>query len=199
MKCLMPCLLLSPSEPLFGLLTQHPLFPIWERACCMTRPNNGCLRDNAYCHSSKREKIKIIPLQLVTSKKKLHVILLQKANWNSVVPQIDPNQKYIAISNKRRYIEQEKRIIFERGLLDRLLPIWTLPSACVKYMIKCRLFYKELTCNWVKSRSIENSIIPIAFSSMWIFFQWDCTMRLEYVIKCRLFTRKWQVIEQRLI
>ena len=27
-----------------------------------------------------------------------------------------------------RFIEQEKRIIFQRGLLDWSLPIWTLPS-----------------------------------------------------------------------
>ena len=36
-----------------------------------------------------------------------------KGIWNSVVSPIDPNQRYIAISNKWRYIKQEKRIIEE--------------------------------------------------------------------------------------
>ena len=36
--------------------------------CWMMRPNNGCKRDYAYSHSSNRKKIKIICLQLVTSK-----------------------------------------------------------------------------------------------------------------------------------
>ena len=110
-------LLLSPLQMLFGLVAQCPLFPIWERVCCVTRPHNSCKRDYAYCHYSSREKIKIIRLQLVTLKIWFCIILLRKANWNSVVPLIDPNQSYIAISNKWRYIDQEKRIIFQRRLL----------------------------------------------------------------------------------
>ena len=64
----LPYLLLSPLQMLFGLVTQCPLFPIWESVCCVTRPHNSCKRDYAYCHYSSREKIKIIRLQLVTLK-----------------------------------------------------------------------------------------------------------------------------------
>ena len=64
----MPRLLLSPSQQLSGLVTQRPLFPVSKRARYVTRPNNSCERDYAYCRSSNREKIKIIHLQLVTSK-----------------------------------------------------------------------------------------------------------------------------------
>ena len=35
-------LLLSPLQMLFGLVTQCPLFPIWESVCCVTRPHNSC-------------------------------------------------------------------------------------------------------------------------------------------------------------
>ena len=126
---------------MFGLITQHPL-SLFERAHCVTRLNNSCERDHTYCRSSNREKIKIIHLQLVAPKIEFHPILLQKANWNSVVSPIEPNQRYIAILNKRRYTEQEKRIIFQRGLLDWLLPIWTLPSVW-KYVLKCRLFTRN--------------------------------------------------------
>ena len=40
-----PCLLLSPPQPSFGLVTQRHLFPGGERQHCVTRPNNGCERD----------------------------------------------------------------------------------------------------------------------------------------------------------
>ena len=73
--------------------------------------------------------ITVLRLQLVGFKNIILRYLIRKANWNSVVSPIDPNKRYIAISNKWRYIEKEKRIIFRRGLLDWLLPIWTLPSA----------------------------------------------------------------------
>ena len=59
----MPRLLLSPSQLLFGLVTQRHLFPIGERARCLTRPSNGYERDFAYCRSPNREKIKIIRLK----------------------------------------------------------------------------------------------------------------------------------------
>ena len=77
----MPHLQLSPSQLLFGLVTQCPLFLIWERAFHVTRPNNGCKRDYTYCCSSNREKIKIICQQLVMSKIWFHVILL----WNILI------------------------------------------------------------------------------------------------------------------
>ena len=88
------------------------------------------LRQQRESDYSNREKIKIIRLQLVTSKIKFRLILLRKANRNFFVPLIDPNQRYFAISNKWRHTEQEERMIFQRGLLDWLLPFWTLPSVC---------------------------------------------------------------------
>ena len=57
-------LLFSPSQQLFGLVTQRHLFPDGERARSVMRPNNSCERDHAYCRSSAREKIKIIRPQL---------------------------------------------------------------------------------------------------------------------------------------
>ena len=93
-----PSLLLSPSQPLSDLVTQRPLFPVGERACCVTWPNNDCVRDYAYCRSSYRKKIKIIRRHLVAPKMWFHVILLRKANWNSVVSPLDPKQGYLAIS-----------------------------------------------------------------------------------------------------
>lgn len=74
-----PRLLLSPSQPSFGLVPLHPLSPVWKRVRWVTRPNTGCERDYAYCRSSNREKIKIICQQLVMSKIWFHVILL----WNA--------------------------------------------------------------------------------------------------------------------
>ena len=39
--------------------------------------------------------------------------------------------------------------------------------------------------------------LPLAaFSSVRIFFSVGRTMRLEYVIKCELFTRKWHVMKR---
>ena len=46
-----------------------------------------------------------------------------------------------------------KWITIQRGLHDWLLPIWTL-----KYAMKCRLFYKELTRNWVGTKPQANFI-----------------------------------------
>ena len=54
---------------------------------------------------------------------------------------------YIAVTCEGRYTEQENRIIFPSGLLDWLLPIWTLPSVC-----KIRDKMQELTCDWVNSK-----------------------------------------------
>ena len=58
--------------------------------------------DYIYCRSSNREKITIICLQLVAKKIQFHVILLQKANCNSVLYPIEPKQRHIAISNEWR-------------------------------------------------------------------------------------------------
>ena len=55
-----------------------------ESARCVTRPNIGCERDSAYCRSPKGEKIKIIRLQLVTSKIYFRVNL--RPGWVNVAP-----------------------------------------------------------------------------------------------------------------
>ena len=59
----MPPLLLSPSQALFGLITQRPLFETGNRGRCVTRPNNVCERDYAYCRFLQQREIKIIRLQ----------------------------------------------------------------------------------------------------------------------------------------
>ena len=54
--------------------------------------------------------------------------------------------------NKLGYINQEKRKIIQRGLLDWLLPIWTLPCVCeIHNEMQVQVVYNELTCDWVKS------------------------------------------------
>ena len=124
------------------------------------------------------KKIKLIPQWLVAPKIEFHLILLWKANWNSVVSPIKPNQRYIAISNKWRYNDQEKRIIFQRGLLDWLLPIWTLPPVC-EICDKMQVVYKKLTCDTGKLHG-KFTISHIKFHVN--FFQWGWTKQLEYVI-----------------
>ena len=118
-------LLSSPFQPFFGLNTQCSLFPARERVHCMSKPNNGCERNYTYCRSSNREYQNylstvnyfknVIPNHFTT-----------KTNWNFVVSPIDPNQRYIILSNESGSIEQEKRIIFQRLLhcsLSGLCPL----------------------------------------------------------------------------
>ena len=95
------------------------------------------------------EKIKIIRLQLVASK--YNSMWLYNENWNSVVSTIYPNHRNILILNEWGYTEHEKRLIFQRGLLDLLLPYWTLPSVH-EIRDKMQFIYKELPCAWVKSK-----------------------------------------------
>ena len=53
---------ISKRRELFGLVSHTtPSIPLW-------RETNECERDNAYCRSYNRVKIKIIRQQLVTSK-----------------------------------------------------------------------------------------------------------------------------------
>ena len=157
------------------------------------RPNKCCERDYAYCSSSDREKIKIIRPQLLASKIKFQVILLRKANWNSVVSPIDPSQRHIAISNKWRYIEQEKRIIFQRLLPDWLLPIWILPTVC-EIRDKCRL----LTGEWrAMERSIiwQNGICWVEYSSgAWKIAQCSCSTMIGYVLNGLWTLFSWYVM-----
>ena len=102
----------------------------------------GCERYHAYCSSSNREKVNIVCVQLVASNILFHAISLRKANWYSVVSPVDTDQRYIAISNEWRYLEQKRRLIFQTRLPDWLLPIWTLPSVC-EIRDKCRLFTRN--------------------------------------------------------
>ena len=158
------------------------------------RPNKCCERDYAYCSSSDREKIKIIRLQLLASKIKFQVILLRKANWNSVVSPIDPSQRHIAISNKWRYIEQEKRIIFQRLLPDWFFCLSEFCPLCVKYVIKCRLFTGE----WrAMERSIiwQNGICWVEYSSgARKIAQCSCSAMIGYVLNGLWTLFSWHVM-----
>ena len=48
-------------------------------------------------------------------------------------------------------LNKRKGIIFQRGPLEWLLPIWTLPSV-YEIRDKMQVVYQELTRNWVKSK-----------------------------------------------
>ena len=74
-----------------------------------------------------------------------------------MVSSIDPSQIYIVFLYKGRYTEQEERIIFQRGLLDWFLPIWTLPSVC-EIRDKMHVVYKELTHDWVNSKVAKSQL-----------------------------------------
>ena len=107
-------------------------------------------------------------------------------------------------------MEQEKRIIFQRGLLDWMLPFWTLLSVCEIHDIM-QIIYKELTRDWVKPNVAKREFYPLKsqnagelrgkFTISSIKFQVSLgwIKRLEYVIKFRLFTRKWHMRERSLM
>ena len=97
--------------------------------CCLLRSCCLDLSHNAIYFPWERERVAwrgqvtvtkgttltAVPLterksKLFASKIQFRVLLLRKANWNSVVSPIYPNQRSIAISNKWRYIEQVKKI-----------------------------------------------------------------------------------------
>ena len=84
----------------------------------------------------------------------------------------------------------------------------------MKYVIKCNLFTFELIRDWVNSKVVKSEFYSwkkskrrgmcgkFTISSLKFHvncFQWCWTMWLEYVIKCRLFTRKWYVMERSLM
>ena len=74
-----------------------------------------------------------------------------KKQTETVVSPIGPYQRHVVILYKKRYTEQEKRIIFRRGLLDWLLPIGNLPSVC-EIPDEMQVVFKELTCKWLIPR-----------------------------------------------
>ena len=91
-----------------------------------------------------------------------------------------------------------------------MLPFWTLLSAC-EIRDKIHIIYKELTRDWVKSKVAKSEFYPLkiqntgelrgklAISSIKFQVSLGWIKRLEYVIKCRLFTRKWHVMERSLM
>ena len=91
-----------------------------------------------------------------------------------------------------------------------MLPFWTLLSAC-EIRDKIHITYKELTRDWVKSKVAKSEFYPLkiqntgelrgklAISSIKFQVSLGWIKRLEYVIKCRLFTRKWHVMERSLM
>ena len=107
-------------------------------------------------------------------------------------------------------MEQEKRIIFQRGLLDWMLPFWTFLSGC-EIRDKIHIIYKELTRDWVKPKVAKSEFYPLksqnagelrgkfTISSVKFQVSLGWIKRLEYVIKFRLFTRKWQVSQRSLM
>ena len=91
-----------------------------------------------------------------------------------------------------------------------MLPFWTLLSAC-EIPDKIHIIYKELTRDWVKSKVAKSEFYPsksqntgelrgkLAISSIKFQVSLGWIKRLEYVVKCRLFTRKWHVMERSLM
>ena len=91
-----------------------------------------------------------------------------------------------------------------------MLPFWTLLSEC-EIRDKIHIIYKELTRDWVKSKVAKSEFYPLkiqntgelrgklAISSIKFQVSLGWIKRLEYVIKCRLFTRKWHVMERSLM
>ena len=86
-----PRFLLSPSQPLFGLVTQRPLFPVWERARRVTRPKKGWLkrlrllpvlrqRENQNCLSTV-SYLKITIPRNFTTKSKLKLRCTSNRPW----------------------------------------------------------------------------------------------------------------------
>ena len=73
-----------------------------------------------------------------------------------------------------------------------MLPIWTLPSVCeIHNEMQVQVVYNELTCDWVKSMvAVAWKVHHQSHLVLCEFFWWSWKMHLEYVIKCRLFTRK---------
>ena len=75
-----------------------------------------------------------------------------------MVSPIGPYQRHVVILYKKRYTEQEKRIIFRRGLLDWLLPIGTLPSV-FEIPDEMQVVFKELTRDGDKSMVVKTNLI----------------------------------------
>ena len=144
------CLLLSPPQPSFGLVTQRHLFPVGERQRCVTRPNNGC-----------ESRLYLLPfLKQRENHNYLSTVSCQK---NTIPRNFTSKSKlqFCFISNRTKaktYCDLEwvkKRIILQRRLLDWFLPIWTLPPVC-EIRDKMQVVCKELTHDWAKSTIVRS-------------------------------------------
>ena len=112
----------------------------------VTRPCNGCDRDYAHCLSSIREKIKIIRLRNIVSR-----VFFTKSKLKLLYLQYTRTKDILRSRISEDTLNKRKGIIFQRGPLEWLLPIWTLP--CVyELRDKMQVVYQELTRNWVQSK-----------------------------------------------
>ena len=142
----MPRLPLSLSLLLFGLVTQRQLFPVREKTVrYVTRPCNGC--DYAHCLSSNRDKIKSIRLRNIISR----TFFYAKQTETLLYLQYTQTEDILRSRISEDTLNKRKGIIFQRGPLEWLLPIWTLPSV-YEIRDKMQVVYQELTRNWVKSK-----------------------------------------------
>ena len=142
----MPRLPLSLSLLLFGLVTQRQLFPVREKTVrYVTRPCNGC--DYAHCLSSNRDKIKSIRLRNIISR----TFFYAQQTETLLYLQYTQTEDILRSRISEDTLNKRKGIIFQRGPLEWLLPIWTLP--CV-YELRdtMQVVYQELTRNWVQSK-----------------------------------------------
>ena len=140
-----PRLLLSPTQPSFGLVTQRHLFSVGERQRCVTRPNNGC-----------ESRLYLLPF---LKQRENHNYLSTVSCQKNTIPRYFTSKsklQFCFISNRTKaktYCDLEwvkKRIILQRRLLDWFLPIWTLPPVC-EIRDKMQVVCKELTHDWAKS------------------------------------------------
>ena len=123
--------------------------------CFLLHTHCLVLSHNTIYSSLKRECVAWWNQITVVKGTMLILFLYQRENKNysstdsylKNISPIYPNQRCILISNEWRYIEQEKRIIFQRGLLD-----WLLPNCSLKQFF---LIEKEKT----QESCMENSLL----------------------------------------
>ena len=119
-------------QPLFGLVTQCPLFPVGERVTVWqdqimvakeTMLTAFSLTERKSNYSSTVSRLKNIIPSIFTAKSKLKLLYLQYTLTKDI------------LQSSIRENEPEKRIIFWRRFLDWLLPILTLICPlCVRVM-----------------------------------------------------------------
>ena len=120
----------------------------------VTRPCNGCDRDYAHCLSPNREKIKSIRLRNIISR----TFFYEKQTETLLYLQYTQTEDILRSRITEDTLNKRKGIIFQRGPLEWLLPIWTLPSV-YEIRDKMQVVYQELTRNWVKSKVAKSERI----------------------------------------